>query len=70
MTKENVRCSMKVMNSEGTILAEYVTYGAMIDKRTILTPEYIFHAHRNAGFGKTTILHRDGNTVKVNIERI
>jgi len=70
MTKENVRCSMKVINENGITLAEYTTYGAMIDKATIITPEYTFHSHRNAGFGKTTTLHRDGNTIKVSIEKI
>lgn len=69
MTKEMVRCNMKVIaENTGLILAEYVTYGAMIDKATIITPEYTFHSHRNAGFGKSTTLHRDGNIIKVTIE--
>lgn len=69
MTKEIVKCTMTVIQeTTGTTVAQYTTYGTMIDKATIITPEYTFHSHRNAGFGKSTTLHRDGNTVKVKIE--
>lgn len=66
MKKETVRCNMKVQDGKLT-LAEYTTYGIMIDKMTIITPEYTFHSHRNTGFGKTKTLHRDVNGRECNI---